>query len=252
MYAEERRHALVEHARTEGRLSVVDAAELFGVTPETIRRDLEALDKAGLLRRVHGGAVPPELLALPERALDTRQSEFAREKERIAAAALALVPSSGTVLLDAGTTTARLAGLIPADNTATVFTNSLPAAVVLAGRSAAQVHMLGGRVRPLTHATVGNPEALGSLRVDVAFLGTNGVSERHGLSTPDWDEAAVKRAMVQCADKVVVLTDASKLGVETTVKFADLDDVDVLVTDSGARRSHLKALSAHRIEVITA
>jgi DeoR family fructose operon transcriptional repressor len=251
MYAEERRHALVEQARAEGRLSVGDAAEQFDVTPETIRRDFEALDRAGLLRRVHGGAVPPELLALPERAVDTRESENAREKERIALAALSLIPQGGSILLDAGTTTSRLAALVPVDSTLIVFTNSLPAAQLLAARTSARVQVFGGRVRPLTQATVGEPDALANLRVDVAFIGTNGVSERHGLSTPDWDEAAMKRRMVQCADKVVVLTDSSKIGVETTVKFAELDDVDVLVTDSGARRNLLKTLSAHRIEVIT-
>ncbi len=252
MYAEERRRALVEHARSNGRLSVADAAESFNVTPETIRRDFEVLDRTGLLRRVHGGAVPPEALALPERALHTRETEYAREKEAIAAAALSMVPPGGTILLDGGTTVARLAAMIPADSTVTVFTNSLPAAQSLAERSSASIHLLGGRVRPLTHATVGDPDALTALRVDVAFLGTNGITKRQGLSTPDWDEALVKRRMVQAADRVVVLADASKFGVETTVQFASLDDIDVVVTDHTVRRTDQETLIAHRIEVITA
>lgn len=252
IYAEERRRALVEHARTHGRLSVADAAESFNVTPETIRRDFEVLDRTGLLRRVHGGAVPPEALVIPERAIHTRETEYAQEKELIAAAALPLVPQGGTVLFDGGTTVARLAALIPGDASIIAFTNSLPAAQALAERSAASIHLLGGRLRRLTHATVGDTDALERLRVDVAFLGTNGITERQGLSTPDWDEAVIKRRMVQVADKVVVLTDASKFGVETTVQFAALDDIDIVVTDRSVRRTDYETLTAARIEVITA
>jgi DeoR family fructose operon transcriptional repressor len=252
MYAEERRHALVEHARAEGRISVVEAAVLFKVTPETIRRDLESLDRAGQLHRVHGGAIPTELLSLPERTVDFRETEHAAEKESIAQAALKLVPKQGTILLDSGTTTLRLARLLRADSALTVFTNSLPVAASLSSGTSANVHFLGGRIRGLTQAAVGQPEALDQLRIDVAFVGTNGVTEQHGLSTPDWDEAAMKRRMVGSAHRVVALSDSSKLGIEATVTFASLDDIDVFITDAQARPAHLTTLTNHGIEVITA
>lgn len=252
VYAEERRRELVERARSHGRLSVAEAADVYSVTPETIRRDFEALDRSGLLRRVHGGAVPPEAVALPERGLNTRQTERSREKDAIASAALALVPSRGAILLDAGTTVSRLAGLIPDDSTLTVFTNSLPVAQALADLSAASIHLIGGRIRPLTHAAVGDPAVVAGLHVDAAFVGTNGITDRHGMSTPDWDEAVMKRHMVRAADRVVVLADSSKFGVEATVQFAALDDVDVVVTDSSVRRTDAEALTAHGIEVISA
>lgn len=236
MYAEERRTQLVQLARSEGRVQVSLAAERFDVTPETIRRDLEVLDRQGVLRRVHGGAMPTEFLPLGDLALPEREGAAAEQKERIAQAALALLPngSGSSVLVDAGTTTGRLAALLPVDIHAQFFTNSLPIAATLSTRTQAGVHLLGGTVRGVTQACVGAPvvAALAHLRVDVAFLGTNGLSAQHGLSTPDVDEAQVKQQMVASARRTVLLCDSSKFGVETTTSFAGLDDVDVLVTDS--------------------
>src|SRR5439155_10846181 len=107
-----------------------------------------------------------------------------------------------------------------------------------------------GRVRPTTQAAVGDETvaALGRLRTDVAFVGTNGVSAAHGLSTPDHGEAAVKRAIVTGARQVVVLADAAKLGEEHLVRFADLDEIDVLVTDGRAPADQLAALEAVGVE----
>ena len=117
MYAEERQEALVAEARRSGRVSVAAAAEIYQVTPETIRRDLAALDSRGLLRRVHGGAVPTESLRLVELGVAERSGSRAAEKARIARAALPHLPSGpgSTIILDAGTTTAGLATVLPAD-----------------------------------------------------------------------------------------------------------------------------------------
>jgi len=193
------------------------------------------LDRAGVLRRVHGGAVPVRALHLVEPSVDERESTRAECKYAIAAAAADFFPRSGaSVLFDAGTTTARVAALLPADRELLVVTNSVPIAARLAGLGSVSLQLLGGRVRGLTQATVGDHavETLRTLRVDVAFIGTNGISLRHGLSTPDPDEAAVKRAMVGCANFVVVVADSSKIGREEFVCFAPIEHVDVLVTDS--------------------
>ena len=116
------------------------------------------------------------------------------------------------------------------------------------------MHLLGGRVRGLTQATVGGEtvEALGRLSCDVAFLGTNGLSPEHGLSTPDPDEAAVKRAMVRAARRRVVLADASKIGATLLVSFAALNDVEVLVTDSGLHEADRQQLVNAGLEVVVA
>lgn len=253
MYPEERQHAIAAKVIAQGRASVTELAQAYDVTTETVRRDLAVLDRAGVLRRVHGGAVPTRALHLVEPSVDEREATRARHKHAIAHAAVEYLPRSGaTVLFDAGTTTSRLAALLPSDRDLLAVTNSIPIAARLAGSVSLQ--MLGGRVRGLTQACVGEQavSTLDSLRIDVAFLGANGISLRHGLSTPDPDEAAVKRAMVKCANFVVVLADSSKIGREEFVSFAPIESVDVLVTDSEISERDRAGLADEGLEVVVA
>ena len=255
MYPEERQQAIAEQVLARGRASVSDLAQTYDVTTETVRRDLAVLDRAGVLRRVHGGAVPARALHLVEPSVDERESTRAGHKQAIARAAADFIPRSGaTVLFDAGTTTARVADLLPPDRELLVVTNSVPIAARLAGRGPVSLQLLGGRVRGLTQAAVGAQAlaTLASLRIDIAFVGTNGISVRHGLSTPDPDEAAVKRAMVGCANFVVVVADSSKIGREEFVGFAPLDAVDVLVTDTEISAGDHDRLTGQGLEVIVA
>jgi DeoR family fructose operon transcriptional repressor len=256
MYAEERQHAIAGLVAERGRVSVTAVAERFGVTTETVRRDLALLERAGVLRRVHGGAVPAgAALTLVEPALGERRDTRTEAKRTIANAALDLLPGTdGSVLLDGGTTTAALAELLPTDRQLLVVTNAVPIAARLANAPGVTVHMLGGRVRGVTQCAVGEEATrkLADLRVDVAFLGTNGITAHHGFTTPDEAEAAVKRAMTRAGQRVVVLADSSKLDRETLVRFAAPEDVDVLVTDDGADRDSLAALETAGIEVVVA
>lgn len=235
MYAEERQQAIASLVISHGRASVTELAQAYDVTTETVRRDLAALDKAGVLRRVHGGAVPARALHLVEAGVGEREATRAEHKDAIAAAAAELLPQGGaTVLLDAGTTTARVAAHLPTDRELVVVTNSVPVAARLAAMPSVSLQLLGGRVRGVTQATVGEQtlRVLDTMRVDIAFIGTNGITVRHGLSTPDSDEAAVKRAMVSAANYVVAVADSSKVGLEDFVSFAPLSVVDTLITDS--------------------
>jgi DeoR family fructose operon transcriptional repressor len=234
MYAEERQSEILASARTEGRVDVVALAGQYGVTTETVRRDLTVLERAGLLRRVHGGAIPIERLGF-EPALATRDSVMTAEKERIAKAALAEVPEDGAILLDAGSTTRRLAEVIPTDRELTVVVNSPPLATLLAARPNLSVIMIGGRVRGRTLATVDDLalEPFHHLRVDVAFMATNGLSAEHGLTTPDPAEASVKRAMIGAARRTVLLADHTKVGNDYLARFGSIDDVDLFITDTG-------------------
>src|SRR5256886_16021632 len=197
MYAEERQQHIVDRARREGRVDVAELATELAVTSETIRRDLSVLERHGVLRRVHGGAIPVERLGL-EPALAARDAVLTAEKDRIAKAALAELPDEGSIVLDAGSTTARLAEMLPIDRQLTVLTNGLPIALSLATRGNITVLFIGGRVRGRTLACV-DPWALDALAqsfVDVAFVATNGISVRRGLTTPDQAEAAGKGAMI--------------------------------------------------------
>ena len=255
MYPQERQESIAGLVAQRGRVSVSEVAETYGVTTETVRRDLGRLERAGVLRRVHGGAVPTASLTLVELGVAARDTAFAEQKDRIARAALQLLPpAGGSVVLDAGTTTGRLAQLLPGDRPLTVITNALPIATTLASTPSVGVQLLGGRVRGVTQAAVGEDavRALRDLRVDVAFMGTNALDPDFGLSTPDADEAAVKRAMVGAAASVVVLADSSKIGRTYLVRFAALDQVDVVVTDSDVDADAVRELRAREIEVVVA
>jgi DeoR family transcriptional regulator, fructose operon transcriptional repressor len=232
VYAEERQQEILRLARESGRVDVVRLAEELAVTSETIRRDLTVLERAGVLRRVHGGAIPVERLGF-EPALAARDAVMTGEKERIAKAALAELPEEGAVIIDAGSTTERLADALPLDRELTVVVNAPPLATSLATRPNLTVLMLGGRVRRRTLATVDdwNLQQLSQLHVDVAFMGTNGLSLECGFTTPDPAEASVKRSMIAAARRAVVLADHTKIGNDYLARFATIGDVDTLITD---------------------
>lgn len=262
MFAEERQVMIAELVSDRGRVTVHQLAERFHITPETVRRDLDALESARQLRRVHGGAVAMNRLSMSEPSIHERQTQRQDEKGRIAAAALTLIPASrtGSIILDAGTTTERLAELLvgwtppnPGDQLL-VITNALPIAYKLSGNDEIQLHLLGGRVRGLTSAAVGasTTAQLEVLRADIAFVGANGVDADFGFSTPDAMEAAVKTAIVRSARRVVALVDSSKLGEETLVRFAALGDVDTLITDAPPSEQLATALAAADVEVVIA
>lgn len=255
MYAEERQQAIATLIEQRGRVSVAELADRYAVTTETVRRDLAVLDRLGLIRRVHGGAVGAGALTTVELGTAEREHTRAAEKDRIAALAQRyLPPSGGSALFDAGTTTARVAAELPTDLDLVAVTNSLPVATRLTGFAGVRVHLLGGRVRGVTQAAVGAEtlRSLGELRVDVAFVGTNALTVRHGLSTPDPEEAAVKRAMIAAADRVVVVADAGKIGREDFVRFGTVGEIDVLVTDAEIPSGTRADLVAAGVEVVLA
>ncbi|MGX1701624.1 DeoR/GlpR family DNA-binding transcription regulator [Microbacterium sp. NPDC055357] len=256
MYATER-HALIERLiAQEGRVRVVDLARRFEVTTETVRRDLGLLEEAGALRRVHGGAVPVDGASTVEPSLADRRRRHASAKAAIASRALdAVAPGfRGSIFFDAGSTTAAVAAELatrlpgaPID----VVTHALPIAHTIASVPNVALTLIGGRLRGLTAAAVGSGtvRAIESLRPDVAFVGTNGVSAGFGFSTPDPEEAAVKSAIVRAARRVVVVTDAEKLDRELLVSFADLSEIDVLVTDAAPEEPLAAALAEADVEV---
>lgn len=255
MYAAERQQAMAELVTRRGRVSVADLAVEFSVTTETVRRDLDTLEELRLVRRVHGGALPADSFTVLEAGLSDRGLSRPDEKRRIAHAALAFLPSAdAAVIFDAGTTTIQLAAILPTDHRITALTHAIPVAARLADRPNVELHLLPGRVRANTQAAVGveTVAALSRVRAEVAFIGTNGITVDHGLSTPDHLEAATKAAMVASAQRVVVLADSSKIGAERTLRFADLADVDVLVTDEGADPAQVAAFREAGVQVVLA
>ncbi|WP_146341002.1 DeoR/GlpR family DNA-binding transcription regulator [Nesterenkonia sp. NBAIMH1] len=249
----------------DGSVSVQQLADTFAVTRETIRRDLDQLEQEGALRRIHGGAVPAASASRTEEPLQARQGRHAEQKRRIARAAMSYLPPSdgGSMLIDAGTTTEALAALLtdPLEKSASdseqrrcLITNAVPIALMLSSSADVDVEMLGGSVRGITGAAVGvqTTAALRRRRADVVFLGTNGVDAGFGLSTPDTQEAAVKTELLAAGRQRVVLADSSKLGRSSLVQFAQLDDIDVLITDAPPPALLAEALSEAEVSVVVA
>jgi DeoR family transcriptional regulator, fructose operon transcriptional repressor len=262
MYATERHDAIAAALQSAGRVSVADLAAELDVTTETVRRDLDALEAAGVLRRVHGGAVPAGRVSVAELSVAERETQHGDAKQAIARAAMRLLPPTftGSISLDAGTTCAALAVELAAwrpardGATITVITNSVPIAATLQHSEHVELHLLGGRVRGLTSAAVGTAtvEQIGALRPDIAFVGTNGLSAGFGLSTPDEYEAAVKGAYVLAARRSVVLADQAKHGVEALMRFARLEEIDTVVTDAAPAVDLGEALADADVEVVVA
>lgn len=253
LYATERQHTIMKVAQRDGRVSVSALADTFGVVPETIRRDLAMLERRGALVRVHGGAILADASEF-ETAIATRAHTMTAEKRRIAVAALRELPIEGSIFIEAGNTPGHLVEVLPHDRKLTVVTNAGYIAEALAPRPSLTVMNVGGRLRRKTLACVDDwaLSTLAGLYVDVAFLGTNGVSVARGLTTPDAAEAAVKRATLSISRRRVLLADHTKIGAITLCRYGEVADLDVIVTDDGLNREHAEELESAGPEVIRA
>jgi DeoR family transcriptional regulator, fructose operon transcriptional repressor len=246
----DRQHAIYMLALSQGSVDVSDLARRYGVSTETIRRDLSEMQTRNLLRRVHGGAVAIERIN-HEPMLAARDVVNAEEKLRIATRAVEEVPERGSVIIDSGSTTQRLAEVFPVDRDVHVVTNSLMTALTLSRRGLRQLTVLGGAVRTNTLAMVDDTtrSELQHMAIDVLFVSCDGLSFQHGLTTPYREEHTIKRAMIESARRVVAMVDQSKFGNVQMFSFAAFDEIDVLVTDTRADPEATAALSKHGIAV---
>ncbi|MFJ5222631.1 DeoR/GlpR family DNA-binding transcription regulator [Streptomyces sp. NPDC088400] len=233
MYAEERQQTILEVVRRTGRVGVAGLASRFDITTETVRRDLTLLEQRGLLRRVHGGAIPVNTGPEVRKRTPPAEPAALSEQRRIAQAALAHLPEDGAVFLDGGRTVDEFVGLIPADRQLTVVTNAIDSALRLTDKGSVTVMLVGGRIKSRPFAVVDDwaMRLLSEIRVDVAFLAPGGVSLARGLTTSDPSEAMVKRAAISAAGRTVVLADHHTVGRDHFARFGGLADIDTLITD---------------------
>ena len=245
MDSDSRQNRIVEFARTRGRVEVAALASELDVASETIRRDLKVLAGRRLLKRVHGGAIPQETAAF-ESGLEYRSQLDLAQKHRIAAAAVGLLHGAETMYLDEGFTPRLIAERL-AEHDLTVVTSSLLAAEALAHSTTVTVLLLGGRMRGRTLATVDHwaVDMLRSLVIDVAYLGTNGISLEHGLTAPDRAVAAVKNTAVRVARRAILVAAHSKFGESSFCRFAEVADFEAIVTGT-----ELSAFEARRYEAM--
>lgn len=253
MFPPERQRAITSLLKMldGGRASVTQISEQLGVTTETVRRDLDTLERRGLLRRVRGGAELTPTTPFEE-ALAARHAEQYEDKVEIARRVSAELPEDGVVILDSGSLTFVCAQELPRDRGLVVVTNNLPAAQLLADSDSVRVITLPGLVRGLTAAAVDSwtTRRLGTLTVDLAIIGVNGLTTGQGLTTTNPEEAATKRAMLLAARRRIVPVISGKLGRNSFCAFAALSEVDLVVTDAGVRDELVGELRAGGPDVV--
>jgi DeoR/GlpR family transcriptional regulator of sugar metabolism len=234
--ARQRHEVILAELRRRGAVRVSDLSALLGVSDMTVRRDLETLDRSGLLDKVHGGATLRDERTTDEPGFEAKSQRNTREKHAIAMAAAGLVRPGTAIGITAGTTTWQLAFHLLDIADLTVVTNSVRVADVLhqSHRSDRTVVLTGG-LRTPSDALVGpvTVSALRSLHLDLVFMGVHGMSNRAGFTTPNLMEAETNGAFVEATEHLVVLADHTKWGVTGLCSMAPLHAASVLVTDRG-------------------
>ncbi|MGW6024077.1 DeoR/GlpR family DNA-binding transcription regulator [Streptomyces sp. NPDC055099] len=242
LLAEQRRALILDEVRRRGGVRVNELTRKLGVSDMTVRRDLDALARQGVLEKVHGGAVPVVEASTHEPGFEAKSGLELNAKEDIARTAASLVAPGTAIALSGGTTTYALAHHLLDVPDLTVVTNSVRVADVFHSaqrtsgqRQGAATVVLTGGVRTPSDSLVGPvaDQAIGALHFDVLFLGVHGISAEAGLSTPNLAEAETNRRLVQSARRVIVVADHTKWGTVGLSSFAGLDQVDTLVTDAG-------------------
>ncbi|MEO6571245.1 MAG: DeoR/GlpR family DNA-binding transcription regulator [Ilumatobacteraceae bacterium] len=245
--AHQRQEQIASHVRRVGAVRVAELAEQLDVSEMTVRRDLDVLDEAGLLAKVHGGATVRFDHSADEPGFQAKLLRNTREKAAIAATAAMLTGAGAAIGITAGTTTVRLAEELVAMPRLTVVTNSIPVANVFhaAPRADRTVVLVGGERTP-SDALVG-PVAGASLRsfhLDTVFMGVHGMHARAGFTTPNLLEADTNRAFVDATDQLVVVSDHTKWGLSGLATIAPLSDASVCVIDDGLPDDAREALGA--------
>lgn len=244
----ERQQAILGLLQSEGRVLAAALATRFGVSEDSIRRDLRELAQRGLCRRVHGGALPVTPTFPP---LRERRQQDAPRKQALALAAVGLLAHGDCVALDAGSTNSAIAAVLPPDLQLRVVTNAPDIALTLIERAGVEVTLIGGRLQPHCGAVLGAQamESLQELRLDVYFAGTCAVDSDGTAWSIDGEEAAFKRALLRRADRLVVVASNEKLGAVGTHRIAVRSQVDVLLVESDAPLALCDALRSSGLDV---
>lgn len=253
MITEERRARIVSLLRDHGHVRVPDLSRQFAVSEVTVRHDLQALHKRGLLFRSHGGATLSHA-AVSESPLLERQARQGPSKERIGTAAAGLVQDGETIILDSGTTTQQIARHLRGKQGLHVITNGINVAMELLGVRGIELIIIGGMLRDDSVSVVGHfaEQMLEQFSADRLFLGTSACDLEFGVSTPNLAESRVNQAMVRIAKQTVLVTDSSKFNKRSLCRIVAIEDLDIVITDAGVPDAFSGGLRKAGVEVVIA
>ena len=251
MFARDRKEELLAYMRVHKRAGIHELSEEFHVTGATIRSDLSELEKEGHLIRTHGGALLKEEEVTKEAFLASRWNLNPDKKRIIAQGAKEFVREGDIILIDSGSTMLEFAKVLTDFNDLKVVTNDLNIALELQKKPSIQVILIGGTVRNQFECTFGSLgiEFLERISVDKLFLSPNALSVSKGLTTPNEETAAMKRAMMRTATEAYMLCDSTKIGRKTFCRFARNSDFKYLITDEGIQTADKKELEKQGIKV---
>jgi DeoR/GlpR family transcriptional regulator of sugar metabolism len=251
MLTEERKNKILERLATKGKVLSSDLTLHLGVSEDTIRRDLKDLAEAGLLKRVHGGALPVGQVPFQ---YDKRQKIAVGEKLAIAEAAASHVKSGQIIFIDGGTTTAQIARFLSSDLKATFITYSLPTALHLAEVGSLEVVILGGRVQKelLLAMSPSTLSEIACIEADLCLISVESIHTEYGATVSNIEDAAIKRAMIDHAAVTIALAGSEKLGTVSPFLVAQLKDLSYVITDQSAPPSILQDLKALGVTVLKA
>ena len=248
----QRQGKILEMLKTRESMTVRELSETLKVSLATIRRDLERLQRMGLLQRVHGGAVLKEKVAI--------EPDYAREKERflpekraIARIAAQLVENNDVIFLESSTTVLQMVEFLKDKNNLTVITNSLDIAQELRD-SHLDLFLIGGRWRRKTNSLVGTMAdlSLSQMNFDKAFIGVSALDFETGITTPSLEEAQTKKSIIKASNKVIALCDHSKFGKKNFAFVAPLTSIDILITDNLVKKEDIENLERLGVQVMLA
>lgn len=254
-----RKDELAAAVNRTGEVTVSDLAEQFGVSVDTVRRDLDELAADGVIKRTHGGAVRNTLPSRSETPIPDRMQLHGAAKRRMGVLAASLIEDGQTVLVNGGTTTLAVLPHLAGRRNLTVVTNNLLAPVEVPVQCARDVYLLGGNVRVGSQVTVGPVEFPGTdggrshrIQADIALISVGGVAAEMGYSTSNLHEARMMLEMMRASRRVVVLADSSKLGRSSFAQVAELEAADVLVTNEPVAERLAELLAAAQVTVLVA
>ena len=252
MSIRDRHKVILELIETKGHVEVAELSRLNGVSDATVRRDLEILEREGLVKRIHGGAISKVSLS-HEPAYNVRAQRMIDEKIRIGRKAASLISEGETIVLDVGTTTTEVARALKDQRNITVFTPSLWVANILADEPGIVVMVSGGIVRRGERSLVGDfaERAFNELVFDTFIMGIAGIHTEYGLTEYNLQDSQTKRSAIKATRRTIVVADGSKLGKIAFAKICHLNDVDALITDNGSP-NELEQLYSTDIEIIIA